>query len=175
MENSSKGLVIAAVVVLGIMLIATGMYIYSSSHNNISEAGSQISEQEKISFNNQWNIYEGEQSGNSVKALFQKLIANTQTNKNEKDRLVNIYCYYPSSSMIQEIGFNVDTTNYEEYISFLQNIRNHIEPKHTTYYVSLDYSSKTSLVNQINIYYKEEDTGSYYKDMAKEGLGSLVN
>ena len=172
MENSSKSLVIAAAIVLCIIIVAAGMYIYSSSHNSISEAGSQISDQEKMSFNSQWNIYEGEQGGNNIKSLLQKLIANTQTNSNEVERLVNIYCYYPTASMVQEFGFNVDSTNYEEYISYIQNIRNRIEPKHK-YYVTLDYSSKTTLVNQINIYFKQEDVSNFYIDMTKENLGSL--
>ena len=63
MENASKALIIAGAILLSILIIAIGMYIYTSSHNSISEAGSQISEQEKTSFNQQWNtvlaFYEG--------------------------------------------------------------------------------------------------------------------
>ena len=73
MENASKALIIAGAILLSILIIAIGMYIYTSSHNSISEAGSQISEQEKTSFNQQWNTYEGAQGGNNVKALLQKV------------------------------------------------------------------------------------------------------
>jgi len=90
MENASKALIIAGAILLSILIIAIGMYIYTSSHNSISEAGSQISEQEKTSFNQQWNTYEGAQGGNNVKALLQKLIANCNTNAQEDQRLVDV-------------------------------------------------------------------------------------
>ena len=92
MENASKALIIAGAILLSILIIAIGMYIYTSSHNSISEAGSQISEQEKTSFNQQWNTYEGAQGGNNVKALLQKLIANCNTNAEEAQRLVDVWC-----------------------------------------------------------------------------------
>ena len=90
MENASKALIIAGAILLSILIIAIGMYIYTSSHNSISEAGSQISEQEKTSFNQQWNTYEGAQGGNNVKALLQKIIANCNTNAQEDQRLVDV-------------------------------------------------------------------------------------
>ena len=90
MENASKALIIAGAILLSILIIAIGMYIYTSSHNSISEAGSQISEQEKTSFNQQWNTYEGQQGGNNVKALLQKIIANCNTNAQEDQRLVDV-------------------------------------------------------------------------------------
>ena len=94
MENASKALIIAGAILLSILIIAIGMYIYTSSHNSISEAGSQISEQEKTSFNQQfnqqWNTYEGAQGGNNVKALLQKIIANCNTNAQEEQRLVDV-------------------------------------------------------------------------------------
>ena len=92
MENASKALIIAGAILLSILIIAIGMYIYTSSHNSISEAGSQISEQEKTSFNQQWNTFEGAQGGNNIKALLQKVISNCNTNAEEEQRLVNVYC-----------------------------------------------------------------------------------
>ena len=109
MENASKALIIAGAILLSILIIAIGMYIYTSSHNSISEAGSQINEQEKTSFNQQWNTYEGKQGGNNVKAMLQKLIANCNTNAEEDFRLVNVQLGDPDADVYKGIGS--DATN----------------------------------------------------------------
>ena len=155
MENASKALIIAGAILLSILIIAIGMYIYTSSHNSISEAGSQISEQEKTSFNQQWNTYEGEQGGNNIKALLQKVIGNCNTNAQEEQRLVDVVC-----SRAKSIGFqaniNVRVDNIEDSIQELTWLRNRIEVRHT-YYVQLEYDPQTSLVSKIVIRYEEED------------------
>ena len=170
MESPSKAMIIAAVVLLGILLIASGMFIYSSSKSNISEGESQISEQEKTSFNKQWDTYEGIQSGTVVKALIQKLMSNSETNSSEKSKLIRLYCYYPTSSRIEETGFKVDNTNVKDYIGYLQDLRGKIETKHS-YWVQMDYSPSTSLINQVNIYYNKEDASSFHIDLAKSQPG----
>ena len=117
MENASKALIIAGAILLSILIIAIGMYIYTSSHNSISEAGSQISEQEKTSFNQQWNTYEGAQGGNNVKSLLQKVIANCNTNKEEDQRLVDIEFGAAASGGNAEVGISSrDGFNTHRYI-----------------------------------------------------------
>jgi hypothetical protein len=172
MESPSKAMIIAAVVLLGILLIASGMFIYSSSKSNISEGESQISEQEKTSFNKQWDTYEGIQSGTVVKALIQKLMSNSERNSSEKSKLISLYCYYPTSSRIEETGYKVDNTNVKDYIGYLQDLRGKIETKHS-YWVQMDYSPSTSLINQINIYYSKEDANNYHIELQKSQLGPI--
>jgi hypothetical protein len=169
MENASKALIIAGAILLSILIIAIGMYIYTSSHNSISEAGSQISEQEKTSFNQQWNTYEGAQGGNNVKALLQKLIANCNTNREEQQRLVGINCVPNSKGTDYTLTIDVsakDTTGAafadtaaaytgvspSDAVKVLTGIRNLIEARHT-YNVTISYSPDTSLVNLIDIDY----------------------
>ena len=153
MENASKALIIAGAILLSILIIAIGMYIYTSSHNSISEAGSQISEQEKTSFNQQWTPYEGAQGGNNVKALLQKVIANCNINAQEEQRLVDVYCTKATSQDTRNTKIDIDVGNVEQKITELTTLRNDIETKHT-YYVDLEYSPKTSLVERINIRYE---------------------
>lgn len=172
MESPSKAMIIAAVVLLGILLIASGMFIYSSSKSNISEGESQISEQEKTSFNKQWDTYEGIQSGTVVKAMIQKLMSNSDTNSSENSRLVSIYCYYPTSSMADETGFKVDNTNVKDYMEYLQDLRGKIETKHS-YWIVMDYSTSTSLINQINIYYNKEDANNFHIELQKSQPGPI--
>ena len=156
MENASKALIIAGAILLSILIIAIGMYIYTSSHNSISEAGSQISEQEKTSFNQQWNTYEGAQGGNNIKALLQKVIGNCNTNAQEEQRLVDVVCSRPKNTGFSQKNINIGVDNIEDSIQELTTLRNFIEPRHT-YYVQLEYDPKTSLVNKIIIRYEESD------------------
>ena len=156
MENASKALIIAGAILLSILIIAIGMYIYTSSHNSISEAGSQISEQEKTSFNQQWNTYEGAQGGNNVKALLQKVIGNCNTNAQEEQRLVDVVCSRATSIGRGQANINVRVDNIEDSIQYLTWLRNLIEVRHT-YYVQLEYDPQTSLVSKIVIRYEEDD------------------
>ena len=156
MENASKALIIAGAILLSILIIAIGMYIYTSSHNSISEAGSQISEQEKTSFNQQWNTYEGAQGGNNIKALLQKVIGNCNTNAQEEQRLVDVVCSRPKSTGLGGVRINVRVDNIEDSIQELTVLRNLIEARHT-YYVQLEYDPQTSLVSKIVIRYEEDD------------------
>lgn len=174
MENASKALIIAGAILLSILIIAIGMYIYTSSHNSISEAGSQISEQEKTSFNQQWNTFEGAQGGNNIKALLQKVISNCNTNAEEEQRLVNVYCSRAKASenngtwfyYVFDINIGNATSDKNSSdndlgaIPALTKLRSNIEARHT-YYVSLEYSPETSLVSAITIKYeKTEEPGS---------------
>ncbi len=159
MENASKALIIAGAILLSILIIAIGMYIYTSSHNSISEAGSQISEQEKTSFNQQWNTYEGAQGGNNVKALLQKLIANCNTNAEEAQRLVDVWCSAATQKDTAATPIKVNVGNAKgEAVTNIQNLRNRIEARHT-YYVEIEYSAKNSLVSRILIKYNQTDAG----------------
>ena len=159
MENASKALIIAGAILLSILIIAIGMYIYTSSHNSISEAGSQISEQEKTSFNQQWNTYEGAQGGNNVKALLQKVIANCNTNQQEAQRLVDVYCSKATQNGTpDDIKISVSTavaTTADGAVAKLTALRGKIEARHT-YFVTIEYSAKTSLVNRIVIRYDDK-------------------
>ena len=67
MENASKALIIAGAILLSILIIAIGMYIYNSSTNSIYSAADQISSQEQQSFNSQWESYDQVQPCSSVK------------------------------------------------------------------------------------------------------------
>lgn len=156
MEGMSKGsgpIMIPFVVM--IMLVGMGMYMYTSSHNAISEAGSQISEQEKISFNQQWNTYEGAQGGNNIKALIQKLIGNCNTNAQEEQRLVDVVCSRATEDD-EKTEIIITSENVNESVRELNTLRTKIMARHT-YYVQIEYDSKTSLVNKIIIRYENDD------------------
>ncbi len=155
MENASKALIIAGAILLAILIIGIGMYIYSSSHNTLESAKDQMSEQDKTSFNQQWNTYEGAQGGNTVKTLLQKIIANCNTNAQEESRLVGVHLI---DSENRWRNIDVNKNNLEQSIKDLTQLRNSIEARHT-YYVTIDFDTDSSLVHTIIIRYKDsQDT-----------------
>ena len=147
MENASKALIIAGAILLSILIIAIGMYIYNSSQNSINEAGSQISAQEVQSFNQTWEMYEGVQSGANVRSLISKMASNAKANEDENTRLPDLEYNADGSSSVtvtSEVGsINVDGFN---------DARTAIQTRHN-YKVSLELDPDTALVSTIIVEY----------------------
>ena len=159
MENASKALIIAGVILLSILIIAIGMYIYNSSTGSIYTAGDQISEQDIDVFNTQWSNYEDSQSGSSVKRLISELINNAQKNAEEEIKLPDLR-YEPSSENEGEPLEIESTIQGDHGIGEFSTARTQIEMKHT-YYVELHYNSNTALVDRIYIHYNNAAAGNW--------------
>lgn len=70
MENTSKALIIAGAILLSILIISIGIYIYNSSVNSTKGVvASKELEMELMQFNKQYEMYDGVQSSNSIKEL----------------------------------------------------------------------------------------------------------
>ena len=148
MENASKALIIAGAILLSILIIAIGMYIYNSSQNSINEAGSQISAQEVQSFNQTWEMYEGTQSGANVRSLISKMASNAKANETEATRLPGLDCEYSKGKHANVAGNNFT----DQTINGFNTARTNIEARHN-YTVSLELDAKTALVNKVIIKY----------------------
>lgn len=91
MENASKALIIAGAILLSILLIGVGMYIYNSSMGNIEGAIGQMESQEIDMFNSQFTSYEGTKvKGSQVKALLGTIISNNTTYEDYPFKLVSV-------------------------------------------------------------------------------------
>ena len=157
MRNASRALIFAGAIMILIPIMMYETYIYRNAYSSIYEASINISEQEKTSFNQQWNTYESAQGGNNIKALLQKIIGNCNTNQDEAQRLVDVYCSRPTEAG-EEVSIPITVENSKEAIKQLTDLRNQIEARHT-YYVSLEYSTETSMVNRVIIKYNIDDEG----------------
>ena len=156
MENASKALIIAGAILLSILIIAIGMYIYNSSQNSIQTAGSQISAQEIQSFNQTWEMYEGTQTGSNVRALISKMSSNAKSNEEEESRLPDLY-YEAKDENSGGNGCTVESTIGDGInIQGFNTARTSIEARHT-YRVTLVQSSTTSLVSGIIVTYDTDD------------------
>ena len=160
MENASKALIIAGAILLSILIIAIGMFIYTSSQSTINDSLTQMNTQEIEAFNSQFTVYGGAQTGAKLKSMCGTLIANANTYASEPAKLPGLYC-----SKIDTSGANKnanrltdsDADNQEalqNYINDVAYVRNKLENKHT-YYVDFDYSTKGVLVG-ITIYYTKQ-------------------
>lgn len=67
MENASKALIIAGAILLSILIIGLGMFIYQQAAGAMKDTG--LSDQEIQAFNQKFQQYEGTQKGTQVQAL----------------------------------------------------------------------------------------------------------
>ncbi len=142
MENASKALIIAGAILISILIIAIGMYIYTNSESSIRNATSQMSTQEKSAFNQAWYTYEGSQLGSNCRALIAQIISSNSTNVNEAGKLISLTV--DGETVTPEVN-NIQSEAMTE-------LRNTIDLRHT-YTVTTNQNEETGLVDEIVITY----------------------
>ena len=68
MENASKALIIAGAILLSILIIGLGMFIYQQASGAM--AGANLDPQKANAYNQEFLNYEGTQTGSNTKALY---------------------------------------------------------------------------------------------------------
>lgn len=124
MENASKALIIAGAILLSILLISLGIFIFTNASDQVKKGN--LDEEQVQTFNAQFLQYEGKQRGTGVKQLLNKAIASNANADNI------------------DAGAKV-TLNGEESISTSQ------VSTSKTYNVELEYDTTTGRVNNIKI------------------------
>lgn len=171
MENASKALLIAGAILLCILIIAIGMFIYNSAQSTITDSLTSISTQEVEAFNNQFTSYEGVQTGSNVRALMGRLIANADTYADEPAKIPAVVINKVKSGDNTGINAKVDTAgNTQAYIDSCGSIRNKVETKHE-YYVEINYQ-KNGLLDVITITY---DSSKPENTVHRENIGTTTN
>lgn len=88
MENASKALIIAGAILLSILIISIGIYIYNNSMNSTkSVVANKELEMQLKQFNGQYEVYEGIQNSNSIKQLLNMASQNNKELYNKKDTI----------------------------------------------------------------------------------------
>jgi len=154
MENASKALIIAGAILLSILIIAIGMYIFNSSSNSIQGAATQISQQDINSFNKQIDMYENRQVGTNVKSLIATLATICKENVEEATKLPDLHYQASSSSGMVDVVTSVGDSNIQSQLNKAKSL---IESRHY-YYVYCLTSENTGLINSVVISYNEDDT-----------------
>lgn len=138
MENASKALIIAGAILLSILIIALGVFVFNQAKSAVGNTG--LSDQEVAAFNSKFDSYEGKQKGSSVKAL-----VNTVKNYNNTVDTTN-------SEYINVQSGNATAGSTVEFISAVPNYPTNIKSG-TMYSISFAYNK----AGQIScIYYKEQ-------------------
>lgn len=160
MENASKALLIAGAILLAILIIAIGMFIYNSAQATVNDSMTSLSTQEIDAFNNQFVSYEQKQTGSNVKALIGRLIANAKTYTEEAAKVPKVTYTASTDSnanvdkkgkalSINQLGSNDGDIN--AYVNGLSLLRNAVENKHP-YWVEFTYGS-SGLIELVTITY----------------------
>lgn len=140
MENASKALLIAGAILLSILLIAIGIYVFNAANSTITSSMSSMDTQEKEAFNNNFTTYQGEQKGSNVKALLTRLASNLSTYKDEKDKVPYVFLLTKADTakaLPTSVNNSLATPNYSStnqasnYTNLISKIRNKINDKHT--------------------------------------------
>ena len=140
MENASKALIIAGAILLSILIIAIGIYVYNQANSTITSSMSSMNTQEREAFNNQFTSYQGIQTGSQVKALLTRVASNLNTYKDQAKKVptVILYTKNDTDTAISSVTKNTlsgnhykatsEATNYTKDVS---SIRNKILDKHS--------------------------------------------
>ena len=92
MENASKALLIAGAILICILLIAIGMYIYNSAQGTIQTAAGQMGQQDKEMYNSMIKKYVGNsKKGSDVKQMIEDIISQNSQYVNESGKFISIH------------------------------------------------------------------------------------
>jgi len=148
MENASKALIIAGAILLSILIIALGIYVFNMAKSATDT--NQLDTAAKNTFNAQFEQYEGRQVGSSVKSLLSYMINNAGTNADSEDKLPDIE-YVAGGSEAARNYTNITSSVGNTGTSDMSGLRSALSATHY-YNVSIDYASD-GLVNKVTISY----------------------
>ena len=160
MENASKALLIAGAILLVILIIAIGMFIYQAANEQLTDAVTGMSRNQVNAFNSTFLNYEGTRTGAQVKSLLQELISNANTYADEQSKLPYVYCQQISTKTTSDCTITANDDGVQkEYIDGLGTLRNRVDQKHE-YYIEMNYQ-ENGLVDYVLISFDADDTANY--------------
>lgn len=105
MENASKALIIAGSILIAIMIISLGIYIFKQ-YSSFAKENADLSEQEISAFNSKITAYLGEGiSGSQVNALLQYCLANNMSAQQSGE---TYKCITVKQNDVELVGKNSD-------------------------------------------------------------------
>ena len=152
MENASKALIIAGAILLAIAIIGVGMYVFNNSSDSVES--SDLSEEEVIAYNGDFDVYQGTIRGSRVKTLIDTV---NNHNLTAIDRTEKIQVLLNAN-----LGSSVDVSNVPENrteTEELTRIKNRIL-EGETYTISFGYDSNSGLIT--SIYILDREHADYY-------------
>jgi len=88
MENASKALIIAGAILLSILIIGLGMFIYQQAAGTMTNAN--LNTEKAQAYNNKFLQYDGIQSGSSVRQLCSTVIAHNTSGATDSSEFIQV-------------------------------------------------------------------------------------
>ena len=139
MENASKALIIAGAILLAILIIGLGIFIYRQAANTVSDTGmDQLAIQQ---FNAQFTQYDSKTvSGGSARALYDTVVNNNNTDTEKRFVSLNLKTADGTKNIVLA---DTDASKVDESKSDIK--------ASAKYKVKIEPDTKTGLTNKITI------------------------
>ena len=98
MENASKALIIAGAILLAILIIGLGMFIYNQAADTLD--GAQLDGQKVDSYNREFLQYEGTKQGSQVKTLLNNIKAHNRNAEDARQVIIATEEEYESNAKV---------------------------------------------------------------------------
>lgn len=114
MENASKALIIAGSILIAIMIISLGIYIFKQ-YSSFAKENADLSEQEISAFNSKITSYLGEGiSGSQVNALLQYCLANNMSAQQSGETYKCIEVKQKNGNILDDILVEKEGNTYQK-------------------------------------------------------------
>lgn len=143
MENASKALIIAGAILLSILIIGIGMFIYQQAANAIGNTG--LDEQEAATYNAKFTSYEGTVTGAKAISLCNDVSAHNRTNSEDESRQILVVENEDVSTQT-----NAAETEGEDKLASAAAVKANLRSGYT-YKVTLAYDKSSGLIYKIGI------------------------
>ncbi|MFR8104355.1 MAG: hypothetical protein ACLU8F_04660 [Clostridia bacterium] len=140
MENASKALIIAGAILLAILIIALGIFIFNNAKS--ATEGISMDETKIQAYNSKFEAYQGTQSGANAKALCDLVRTNNNAYSEDVAKQITIQAT-DASSVTSENTTEVKASTIQSFKNTL------LDGKQ--YKVTIGYNAKTGLVRAIGI------------------------
>lgn len=114
MENASKALIIAGAILLSILIIALGVFVFNQSKSAMENVN--LSDQEVSAFNSKYESYKGVQNGSNVKSLINAI--RTYNNSTSENQYINL----TASVDTKKWAVDAESTTTSEFLTTAPNV-----------------------------------------------------
>ena len=140
MENASKALIIAGAILLSILIIGLGIFIFGQARSAMNNVN--LNEQELQAFNSKFEQYIGTNiSGSNAMALCDLVRTHNNSNSQDPSKQVNIKNNTASNTSSPTAAVNVNN---------ITNVKKDLRAGYT-YTVTVSYDAKTGCVCEVGI------------------------
>ena len=146
MENASKALIIAGAILLSIAIIGVGMYVFQNVQETIKD-GADMSAKQIRTYNQEFTMYAGRQSGSQVRSLLDVISTHNRTQgQDDPSRVINVVEGQATDPTPAPTAEDASTTAN----SAINTLKGTILSGRT-YTVTFGYDADSSLLTQVGV------------------------